>query len=105
MEFHVARPFELLINHVVHFAPGVDQAGSNNRQAAAFFDIPGQCTIKIFTEAGELIETIEHTDGSGDQLWNLTTSSNQLIVSGIYIAVIQDHDTGDHVVRKFVVIR
>ncbi len=93
----VPNPYNLKSESEVRWPDRQDQL--------AFFDIPGQCTIKIFTEAGELIETIEHTDGSGDQLWNLTTSSNQLIVSGIYIAVIQDHDTGDHVVRKFVVIR
>jgi hypothetical protein len=71
----------------------------------AFLDIPGNATIEIFTEMGERVTRIEHTDGSGDENWNLTTDSNQLIVSGIYIAVIVNNDTGDKVVRKFVVIR
>jgi hypothetical protein len=71
----------------------------------AFLDIPGNSTIEIYTELGELVTTIEHTDGSGDQNWNMTTESNQLIVSGIYIAVIRDNDTGEQVVKKFVVIR
>ncbi len=71
----------------------------------AFFNIPGNCTIKVYTEIGELIHTIEHTDGSGDELWNLTTSSRQLLVSGIYIAVITDNDTGDEAIQKFTVIR
>ncbi|MEX0821371.1 MAG: hypothetical protein WD021_04425 [Rhodothermales bacterium] len=70
----------------------------------AFFNIPGECTIKIYTEIGELVETIEHTDGSGDEKWNLTTSSRQLLVSGIYIAVIEEPN-GDRVFRKFTVIR
>ena len=71
----------------------------------AFFNIPGNCTIKIYTEIGELVHTIEHSDGSGDELWNLTTTSRQLLVSGIYIAVISDNDTGDEAIRKFTVIR
>lgn len=71
----------------------------------AFFNIPGNCTIKIYTEIGELVHTIEHNDGSGDELWNLTTTSRQLLVSGIYIAVISDNDTGDEAIRKFTVIR
>ncbi len=70
-----------------------------------FFDIPGQCTIKIFTESGELIQTLEHTDGSGDEEWNLITSSNQVIVSGVYIAVVTNNDTGESEIVKFVVIR
>ena len=71
----------------------------------AFFNIPGRCTIKIYTEIGELVHTIEHTDGSGDELWNLTTSSRQLLVSGIYIAVVEDLDTGGMSIQKFTVLR
>ncbi len=71
----------------------------------AFFNIPGDCTIKIFTEIGELVHTIIHDDGSGDELWNLTTTSRQLLVSGIYIAVITDNATGEESVLKFTVIR
>jgi hypothetical protein len=51
------------------------------------------------------VHTINHTTGSGDAYWNLTTSSNQLIVSGIYFAVIRDDDTGEQIYRNFVVIR
>ena len=60
---------------------------------------------QIITELGELVTTLENTSGAGDLNWNLTTDSNQLIVSGIYIAVIKDNDTGDMIRRKFVVIR
>lgn len=71
----------------------------------AFLDIPGESTIKIYSELGELIETIKHTDGSGDAYWDLTTTSNQVVASGIYIAVIKDEETGDQVIRKFTIIR
>jgi len=77
----------------------------DQRDRIGFLEIPGNCTIKIFNELGELIETIEHTNGSGDDFWDLTTSSNQLVVSGIYMAVIKDSVTGEQVIRKFVVIR
>mgnify|MGYP006292939497 CR=1 FL=1 len=70
-----------------------------------FLEIPGNCSIKIYTSIGELIETIEHTDGSGDEYWDLTTESNQLIVSGIYYAVIEDLDSDAKIIRKFVIIR
>lgn len=71
----------------------------------AFFNIPGDCIIKIFTESGELIKEIEHSDGTGDAYWNCTTSSNQIVVSGIYMAVITDRKTGANEVVKFIIIR
>ncbi|MGQ9851964.1 MAG: fibronectin [Candidatus Oleimicrobiaceae bacterium] len=69
-----------------------------------FLDIPPVCTIKIFTERGDLIETIEHTDGSGDEAWNSITSSRQVVVSGVYIAYFETPD-GQSAYRKFVIIR
>ncbi|MEL7361313.1 MAG: hypothetical protein AAFN13_04515 [Bacteroidota bacterium] len=86
----------------------------------AFYDIPGFCRIDIYTELGELVDSIEHNDGSGDEFWDHTTSSRQTIVSGIYIAVVtvtQDipdpnsttgellFRNGEQSIKKFVVIR
>ncbi len=71
-----------------------------------FLNIPGKCTIRIFTVNGDLIETIHHIDGSGDQAWESATSSNQIIVSGIYIVHFtvdedqKDPDTGEILYRK-----
>lgn len=71
----------------------------------AFFNIPGNCLISIYTELGELIKQIDHTDGTGDAYWNSITSSNQVIVSGIYIVVIENKDTGEKTMKKLVVVR
>jgi len=83
-----------------------------------FLNVPGQCMIRIYTERGDLIETIKHTDGSGDATWQSITSSRQIVVSGVYIAhftVLEDqvdaetgeilYRAGDTAFRKFVVIR
>ncbi|HXG00506.1 MAG TPA: hypothetical protein VNL69_06960, partial [Bacteroidota bacterium] len=96
----VPNPFILESNQALRLGPGDTQ-----RNVIAFYNIPGYCTIKIYTELGELIRTIEHNDGSGDATWNLITSSDQLIVSGVYIAVIEDTRTGGRAIQKFVVIR
>jgi hypothetical protein len=72
--------------------------------AIGFFGLPPQCTIKIYTERGELVETIEHTNGSGTEQWNSLTSSEQVVVSGIYIALIQTPGQKP-VIRKFIIIR
>ena len=84
----------------------------------AFLDIPAFCKIKIFTERGDFIQEIEHTDGTGDEFWDLVTTSRQLVVSGVYIAyfeVTEDftdpstgdvlYKRGDNAFRKFVIIR
>ncbi|MBN1154135.1 fibronectin [candidate division KSB1 bacterium] len=69
-----------------------------------FLNIPGECTIRIYTERGDLIKTIIHDDGSGDESWNLNTEYGQVVVSGVYIAIIEPKQ-GDPITKKFVVIR
>lgn len=78
--------------------------GGNNEDRIAFFDVPGTARIRIYTELGELIKTINHTDGSGDAFWDLTTEWRQKIVSGIYIVLFKDLNTGETTTQKFVAI-
>ena len=49
-----------------------------------FTHLPGECTIRVYTLAGDLVKTIEHTSGDGDEDWNLLSSSGQLVASGMY---------------------
>ena len=79
------------------------QYGVSAPDRLMFLNIPPVCTIRIFTERGDLIETIEHTDGSGDEAWNSITSSRQIIVSGLYIAHFEMPD--GNAIRKFSVVR
>ena len=92
--------------------------GSGEDDKISFLNIPAFCRIKIYTERGDLIHTIEHTDGSGDESWTSLTSSRQVIVSGIYIAhieVTEDYSNpatgqllykkGESIIKKFIVIR
>jgi hypothetical protein len=75
-----------------------------------FMELPPVCTIKIYTESGDLIKTIEHTNGSGDEAWGVTALAHmtneigQIVVSGIYIANFKTPD-GASINRKFVIIR
>jgi len=55
----------------------------------AFYGLPPICKVKIFTESGELIWEKDHTNYSGDELWDSKTSSGQIVVSGIYILYIE----------------
>ena len=75
-----------------------------------FMNLPPVCTIKIYTESGDLIKTLNHDDGSGDEPWGVlsqewsTTSTGQVIVSGIYIAHIETPEGNSRNV-KFLVVR
>ncbi|WP_340105683.1 hypothetical protein [Rhodohalobacter sp. 8-1] len=75
-----------------------------NLERVQFFEVPGKAKIRIYTELGELIRTIEHLDGSGDEEWDLRNDSRQRIVSGIYIVVFEDLETGETTTRKMAVI-
>jgi hypothetical protein len=70
----------------------------------------------IYSESGDHIKTINHDDGSGDQSWGVlseefsATKSSQVIVSGVYIARIEETDeqmnrSGNATLRKFLVVR
>ncbi len=91
---------------------------SNEPDKIMFYDIPGYCEIRIYTERGDLIDKIIHDDGSGDQPWNSLSLSRQVVVSGVYLAhftVTQDYKDpntgefkyrkGDTAFRKFIIIR
>ena len=91
---------------------------SNYEDKIMFLDIPAKCEISIYTERGDLVERIIHDDGSGDEAWNSITSSRQVVVSGVYIALFKvtedykDPETGDLLyaqgdtaTRKFIIIR
>ncbi len=80
------------------------QYGVSGANRIFFYDIPAVCTIRIYTERGDLIYTIEHTNNSGDESWDGITEYRQLVVSGIYIAHFETPD-GRSTYRKFIVIR
>jgi hypothetical protein len=97
-------------------APGMQYPGEPDK--IMFLNIPGHCTIRIYTENGDLIKEIQHENGSGDEAWNSITSSRQVVVSGVYIAhftVTQDYTDpvsgelkyakGETAYQKMIIIR
>jgi hypothetical protein len=99
-----------------------DDKGDKSRRLW-FVNLPERCTIKIFTLAGDLVDTIQH-DGihnedvitiskasysgvaaSGIASWDLLSKNNQIIASGVYLFSVKDKDSGDIKVGKFVIIK
>jgi hypothetical protein len=108
----VPNPYNVSANNI--------QYGTNNlvKNQLSFFNLPPQCKISIFTDVGQLVQTINHTNGSGDETWNSQTSSGQVVASGLYIAYFEvtadytppgasgpAYHKGDSIYKKFIIIR
>ncbi len=82
---------------------------ANEPNKVLFVNLPPMCTIRIFSLSGDLIRTLEHTNGTGDESWDLVTSSNQLVSSGLYIYHVEGKDSQgnklDNIIGKFSIVR
>ncbi len=71
-----------------------------------FIHLPNECTIRIFTMSGYLVDTIEHdsqiTDGA--ESWNLVSRDGMNISFGIYIYHVDAGELGEKV-GKFAIIK
>ncbi len=68
-----------------------------------FNNLPGRCTISIFTLAGDRVRTIEHNSDNGTETWDMRTSGNREIAPGVYIYLVKT-DTAEKTGR-FAVIK
>lgn len=74
-----------------------------------FFNLPIKCKLRIYTETGDLVQTIDHY-GRADEQWNQRTDNNQYVSSGIYVLVVSDSQALDgspldNQFVKFVIVR
>lgn len=74
-----------------------------------FINLPQKCTIRVYTLAGDHVQTIEHnefaeSDKPGWEWWDLLTHNNQKAVAGIYIYHVDAPGVGEHL-GKFAVVR
>ncbi|HID94103.1 MAG TPA: hypothetical protein EYP60_08415 [bacterium (Candidatus Stahlbacteria)] len=73
-----------------------------------FMNLPGTCRIHIYTVSGDLIKEIEHTDGTGDEYWNLLSRNNQEVVSGLYVYKVEAWNAEGkpiYKIGKFIILR
>jgi len=69
-----------------------------------FTNLPGQCTISIYTVTGEFVNKLEHQSlTSGNAWWDMRTVNNQEVAPGLYIYHVKSYN--DEKVGKFAVIR
>ncbi len=89
--------------------------GSGEGKRIEFVNIPGECTIRIYTLSGEILQTIEHNDGSGDASWGSKTLGDyqvnkylQAVSPGIYIWHVTNNvasNKGETKMGTFVIIK
>jgi hypothetical protein len=68
-----------------------------------FFGLTTDCTIRIFSYSGQLIQTIHHHQDSYANPWYQISRNNQLLASGVYFFVVEDV-RGATTHGKFVII-
>lgn len=71
-----------------------------------FINLPMECEIKIYTLAGDLVDTISHNNlVEGFEGWNLTSTIGQTVSSGIYLFTVEDKRSGEVQIGKFVILK
>lgn len=101
--------------------------GRGERQRKLYFyNLPPRARITIFSPAGDAVATLDHdaavyngadlgwyrsfTDGTqelagGEHAWDLVTSGDQALASGVYVFTVEDLEAGTVAKGRFVVIK
>ncbi len=71
-----------------------------------FNHLPAECTIRIYTITGELVNTLFHqsTIDDGIEYWDLTTSDNFPVAFGVYLFHVDAGELGEKISR-FAIIK
>ena len=85
--------------------PNTFRAGRGERRLY-FMHLPPQCTIRIYTITGQLVQTLHHqsTIDDGQLAWDLVSKDGMNIAYGIYIYHVDAPEIGEHIGR-FAVIK
>lgn len=87
--------------------PSVANWYLNQRRRLLFTNLPAECTIRIYTVSGALVDVIEvhNPADNGTAHWDMLTKENLEIAAGMYIYHVQSRYTKDEKVGKFAVIK
>ncbi len=78
--------------------------GIGMEDAIGFYGLPEKCTIKIYSYAGQLVETINHDADKFSTAWFQVTRNRQDIASGVYVYVVETPE-GEKTTGKMIVIK
>ncbi len=71
-----------------------------------FIHLPHQCTIRIYTISGHLVQTLQHQAGidNGQEAWNLISRDGMDIAFGVYVYHVDAPDIGTYI-GKFAIVK
>jgi len=90
-----------------------------------FYNLPERAEIRVYTLAGEIVATLDHDAqtytgdtrwfrdfsapnrilSGGEHAWDLLTSANQNLTTGLYLYTVYDKDSGKVQQGRFIVIK
>lgn len=103
--------------------------GNSSKSRKIYFaNLPQNCTITIYTSAGEVVDQFDHHSSSytgddirwyndlggdestralpkGEHAWDLLSSAGQSLAQGAYIYSVSDHDTGFSTQGTFAILK
>jgi len=68
-----------------------------------FINLPGKCTIDIYSAAGDLIRSLDHDGAQDAENWDLRNQNGQAVASGVYIYFVRSG--AQETDGRFVIIR
>jgi hypothetical protein len=82
---------------------GTDQFEARYQSTIRFINLPPVCKITILTVSGDIVQTLDHADGTDSESWNLLSKNTQSVVSGLYLYIVETNN--DKKIGKFVIAR
>jgi len=76
-----------------------------NERELHFIHLPTQCTIRIYNSAGELVDKLDHNNGTSMEIWNLRSSNNQEVAPGLYFYHVASENPKAEIIDKFIIIK
>tara|TARA_R110002050_G_scaffold69269_1_gene149867 strand:+ start:3299 stop:6580 length:3282 start_codon:yes stop_codon:yes gene_type:complete len=88
------------------FEPANTYRSGRGERRIYFMNLPAECTIKIYTITGQLVNTIYHnsTIEDGQEAWNLVTKDGMNLAYGVYLYHVEAKGIGERTGR-FAVIK
>ncbi len=89
-----------------NFEPANTYRSGRGERRIYFMNLPSECTIRIYTVTGQLVQTLEHnsTIDDGQKSWDLITKDGMNLAFGVYLFHVEAEGIGEKVGR-FAVIK
>lgn len=111
-----------------YYANAFWDGGRERLRKIYFYNLPRQCAIKIYSLGGDVVASLDHDAATyggegidwftqfgdrstpakfagGEHAWDLITTYDQAIATGLYLFTVEDRETGTIKRGKFVIIK